>query len=407
MKSINMLEEDAMPGVTKHIFEHDIRDIVSMWSEQLKSIQNILPQYYTDEDIIKTLKYFYPHEWKSVEIKYWYYQRKDKDLKNRFGKARYKMKEPLDLLRDVSVYKKILSPERREKYANDFDADNVKNAERTLWEKRKPKIEKINLKIEKAILKTQQVTPSFVDQLIGLYERKNTSQKDKMYILLELQKYYSPKIIQFFFKLNDTELNKQLRWIAFYHLQSFNYQPRARRQKYMQVHTKNKKRKKYLKEIYPNETYNIPKNPYELEYRIENAREQKIKEFDYFISHSSKDSATVQKLILFENKQGKNVFCDWINDVDYLKRHLVCEATLKVLEKRLEQSKAVIFVSSNNSVDSIWCKYELNYFLELGRTIYVIDKQDIEEGMFDIKLLENEWFKDSGYKELVLLEGKK
>lgn len=228
-----------------------------------------------------------------------------------------------------------------------------------------------------------------------------------MYILLELQKYYSPKIIQFFFKLNDTELNKQLRWIAFYHLQSFNYHPRARRQKYMQVHTKNKKRKKYLKEVYPNETYSIPKNPYELEYRIENAKEQKIKEFDFFISHSSKDSATVQKLILYENKQGKNVFCDWINDVDYLKRHLVCKATLKVLEKRLEQSKALIFVFSKNSINSVWCKYELNYFLELGRKIYVIDKQDIEDGLFDINLLQDEWFKDSAYKELALLEGQK
>ena len=104
-----------------------------------------------------------------------------------------------------------------------------------LWNKRKSKIEKRDHKIEKAKLKTQQVTPSYVDQLIGFYERKNTSQKDRMYILLELQKYYSPKIIQFFFKLNDTELNKQLRWIAFYHLHSFNYQPRARKQKYMQA----------------------------------------------------------------------------------------------------------------------------------------------------------------------------
>lgn len=150
-----------------------------------------------------------------------------------------------------------------------------------LWNKRKSKIEKRDHKIEKAKLKTQQVTPSYVDQLIGFYERKNTSQKDRMYILLELQKYYSPKIIQFFFKLNDTELNKQLRWIAFYHLHSFNYQPRARKQKYMQVYTKNKKWKKYLKEIYPNETYSIPKNPYELEYRIENSKEKKIKEFDF------------------------------------------------------------------------------------------------------------------------------
>lgn len=228
-----------------------------------------------------------------------------------------------------------------------------------------------------------------------------------MYILLELQKYYSPPIIQFFFKLNDTELNKQLRWTAFKHLQSFNYQPRARRQKYMQVHTNNKKRKAYLKNIYPDEKYNIPKCPDELEYRIENAKEQRIKTFDFFISHSSKDSKSVQDLIIYENQQGKNVFCDWINDVDYLKRHLVCAATLKVLEKRLDQSKALLFVASSNSLESTWCKYELDYFFELGKPMYIILKKDIDNGKFEISPFEDKWFLDASYKELALQEGSK
>lgn len=396
-----------MSGVTKHIYEHEIRDIISMWNEQLKSIQNILPQYYTEEDIIAMLKQFYPHEWTSVEMKYWYYGEKDRFIKNRYGAARYNMKKPEKILRDISFYKRILSFEYKKKYSEDFAEDKVEVAYHSLWNKRKPKIERIDRKIEKALLKTQQVTPIFVDQLIGFYERKNTSQKDRMYILLELQKYYSPKIIQFFFKLNDTELNRQLRDIAFKHLQSFNYHPRSRRQKYMQIHTKNKKRKKYLREVYPYEEYSIPKNPDELEYRIENAKEQKIKEFDFFISHSSKDSASVQKLILFENEHGKNIFCDWINDADYLKRHLVCGATLKVLEKRLEQSKALIFVISDNSINSVWCKYELNYYLQFNRPIYCINKKDIENGIFNIELLNDTWFLDSNYKELALIEGQK
>lgn len=396
-----------MSGVTKHIFDKDIMDIEKMWNEQLELIQNVLPINYTKEDIICTLKYFYPHEWHSVEEKYYYYKTKDRYLKKRFGKPRYKMKEPEKLLQNVSLYKKIMSDKYRKDYNENFLIENIIYAKNLLWNKRKNKIEKINQKIEKSISKTQQVTPYFIDKLIGLYERKNTSQKDKMYILLELKKYYSSKIIQFFLKLNDTELNKQLRLNAFYHLQSFNYHPRARRQKYMKIHTQNKKRKVYLKEIYPNETYTIPKNPHELEYRIQNAKEQKIKEFDFFISHSSKDSISVQKLITFENQQGKNIFCDWINDVDYLKRHLVCDATLKVLEKRLEQSKALIFVASNSSMSSIWCKYELNYYLAFKRPMYIIDKQDIERGIFNLKLIEDKWFIDTKYKELALLEGEK
>ena len=307
---------------------------------------------------------------------------------------------------DASRCKKILSKEYQRIHFDNYTEESGVLARENLWLKRKPKIERVNQKIEKALSKVQQVTPSFIDQLIGLYERKNTSQKDRRYILLELKKYYSDKIIQFFFKLNDTELNKQLRWEAFYHLQSFNYQPRARRQKYMQVHTKNKKRKEFLKEVYPFETYEIPQNPNELEYRIENSREQKIKEYDFFISHSSKDGTIVQKLIRAENQNGKNIFCDWINDVDYLKRHLLCEATLKVLEKRMEQSKAMIFVVSENSRNSVWCKYKLNYFTELGKPIYCISKEAIDEGNICLDKMSDPWFLDADYKAMALIEGK-
>ena len=300
-----------------------------------------------------------------------------------------------------------MSDEKRKMYAVSYSEKEVDELKRKLWDKRKSKIEKINQKIEKAKSRTQQVTPNFIDQLIGLYERKNTSQKDKMYILAELQKYYSFDIIQFFFKLNDTELNKQLRWIAFYHLQSFNYHPRARRQKYMQVHTRNKKKKEYLKKVYPDERYTIPKTPMELEYRIENAKEQKIKTYDFFISHSSIDSSSVQKLILYENQNGKNIFCDWINDSDYLKRNLLCKATLKVLEKRLEQSRGLLFVDSNNSRHSIWCKYELNYYSELGKPMFIIAIEDIENGKFEIMPFLDKWYRDSAYKELALLESSK
>lgn len=296
-----------MPGVTKHIFNHEICDILPMFNCEIKTIEPLLPKEYSSGDIIALLKEFYPHEWHSVEIKYVYYQTKDRYIKRKFGKNRYNMKAPEVLLMDASRCKKILSKEYQRIHFDNYTEESRVLARENLWLKRKPKIERINQKIEKALSKAQQVTPSFIDQLIGLYERKNTSQKDRRYILLELKKYYSDKIIQFFFKLNDTELNKQLRWEAFYHLQSFNYQPRARRQKYMQVHTKIKE-KKFLKEVYPFETYEIPQNPNELEYRIENSREQKIKEYDFFISHSSKDSTHVQKLIRAENQDGKTYF---------------------------------------------------------------------------------------------------
>lgn len=388
-----------MSGVTKHIYEHEIRDIKSMWISELKKVQEILPKAYNENNIIKLLKEFYPYEWKSVEFKYNYYKIKDKYLLNAGKKLRYKMLEPDKLIKTLPLFKKMLTKEYREKYSKTFDEEKLKYKREELLKSRQPKIKRIDEKIEKALSKTQRVTPTYLDKLIGLYERKRTTQKDKVYILLELKKYYSEKIINFFLKVNDTEINYQLRWEAFYHLQSFNFNPRARRQKYMQVHTKNKKRKKYLKKVYAKEKFNIPLNPDELEYRIKNGREQQLKEFDFFISHSSKDGKAVQKLITYQNENGKNIFCDWINDSDYLKRNLLCKATLNVIELRLQQSKNLIFVESENSKNSVWCKYELNYYLELNRPIYYITKEDIENNNFNIKLLEDRWFIDKNYKE--------
>lgn len=394
-----------MPGVTKHISDHEIRDIISMWSQQIKAIRPILPYEYGKEEIIALLKEFYPHEWKSVEYKHLYYKKKDEHIKKHTGKTRHNMPSASKLLDRVPLFQKILTDEYRLRWHTNFSLDAQELARQVLYTKRKPKIDKVDKKIAVAKAKTQQVTPDFIGKLIGLYERKNTSQKDRMYILLELKKYYNPTVINFFFKLNDTEINSQLRWSAFYHLQSFNYAPRARRQKYMSVHTKNKKRKQYLKNVYPYETYDIPETPQELEYRIDNSKEQLLKEYDYFISHSSKDSESVQSLIVAENQQKKNVFCDWINDVDYLKRHLVCDATLKVIERRMEQSRALIFVESENSINSIWCKYELNYFSELKKPIFTITKENIDAGVFDLQPMNSDWYIDPDYKKLALLEG--
>ncbi len=392
-----------MSGVTKRIYEQDIIEICEMWDNQLKTIKKILPQYYSKKDIIALLKHFYPHEWNSVQFKCEYYTIKDKHLKRIKGRTRYNMKMPEKLIEQSKVFKRISLQKCKDDYSGNYDQVTVDQEYQQLWKDRKPKIERINAKIEKARLKTQQVTPDFLDQLIGLYERKNTSQKDRMYILLELKKYYNQKIINFFFKLNDTEINRQLREIAFYHLQSFNYQPKLRKQKYMQVCTQNKKKKEYLKKDYAFQRYEIPLDPDELEYRINNSPEQSIKNYDFFISHSSKDSKLVQRLILQLNSEGKNVYCDWISDSDYLKRNLVREATLKVIEKRLEQSKAILFVHSQNSTESVWCKYELNFFVKTSKPIYQIEITDIENENYDITPMTSKWYFDKDYKALALL----
>lgn len=266
---------------TKYICEKDITEIKKSLSKYLSSLETVIPYQYNFNTIKELLNKYYPYEIYLINEKYNYYQVKEKSLVSKGNKSRYKFPKLDDLILNSGICKKYLSEEyEREHKKNYIESKYQKNVQK-FTAIRDPKIKSIFDKIEKNKLKTQQVEPEFLDSLMGLYDRKKTKQKDKVYIMKELEKYYCPKVIKFFSKKVDTEYNKQLRQMAFYHLQSFGFQPTLRKQKYMRIPSKNKKRRKFLKNVYSNEHFNINEIPQELEYRIENAKEQKIKTFDF------------------------------------------------------------------------------------------------------------------------------
>lgn len=379
--------------------ENDINETKKNLKRYLINIKPLLPYEYDHTVILELLNKYYPYELFLINEKHKYYCAKEKSLLAKGKKSRYHYKSLKNLIKSLPIYNNILSNEYKIEYKEKFDEnkynENIKNFE----VKRKPKVKKIYDKIEKAKRKTQQVEPDFLDSLMGLYNRKNTTQKDKVYIIKELEKYYCHKVITFFSKKVDTEYNRQLREIAFKHLQSLGFQPVLRKQKYMRIPSKNKKRREFFKNEYATLCFKINQIPEELEYRIENSKEQRIKTYDFFISHSSVDHNEVQILIMQLNKDGKNIYCDWINDNDYLKRHLVGDATLKVITKRLQQSKKLIFVESDNSMNSNWCKYELNNFYQLEKPIYFIRKEDIQKTPLEYNVYDSNLFIDPLYKE--------
>lgn len=392
-----------MAGYTKHMFLKDLESMRNDLSKYISTLIPVLPKSYDNKTILILLEKYYPFEWRIINEKYKYYSKKDKSLAKRGKKPRYSMCTPEDLLQSLGVYQRIFSESYINAHAENFSDDTYLLNEQKLLASRMPKIQARIEKIDAMKRKVQLVEPVFLDSLMGLYDRKNTSQKDRVYILKELEKYYCPKVINFFQKKVDTEYNRQLREMAFYHLQRLGYfTGPLRKQKYMRIHTQNKKRRKFLKEVYAYERYNIAEMPEELEYRILNAKEQSLKSFDYFISHNSNDFSAVQQLIQDLNKKNLNVYCDWISDTDYLKRALVCGATLEVIRKRIEQSTAIIFVSSQHSRDSKWVRYELNYAYELKKPIHIIQASDIIGGRYTLSLHKDTWFLDDDYKNAQL-----
>ncbi|UPA31754.1 toll/interleukin-1 receptor domain-containing protein [Terrisporobacter glycolicus] len=391
-----------MSGYTKHMFEKDLIKINHDLTKYINSLIPLLPYAYNFDTIKELLKQYYSYEWFIINEKHKYYHIKEDCLRRHGKKSRFQMDSPCKIVSKLPVFRRITNQAYIYQHQNKYNEEVREQYESHFTSQRNPKIKRIYDKIKKAKVKTQQVEPEFLDVLMGLYDKKSTTQKDKVYIFVELQKYYCPKVINFFSKKVDTEYNPQLRRMAFEHLQSFGFQPILRRQKYMKIPSKNKKRREYLKNVYAKERYDIKSIPEELEYRIENSKEQMIKSYDFFISHSSVDYLAVQTLIQYLNAKGKNIYCDWINDNDYLKRKLVGRSTLSVIEKRLQQSKAIMFVISDNSLYSNWCKYELNYFNEIGKPIYTIRIDDVLKGNFNYDLLQKTWFLDYEYRNLAL-----
>jgi len=395
-----------MTSFTKHQSNKLLEKNKQIFSNYIKNLITILPKEYTFEIIISYLQKYYPYDIQEYNEIYEYYNLKNKKLTARNIKTRHTFPELTSFLEELQIIKEILNDKFKSDFKFNFnEKKQIENLNTFLLE-RIPKIKRIEDKIKKAKLKAQEVEPLFLDKLIGYYDRKTTLQKDKIYIFKELERYYCKKTITFFKKKVDTEYNFQLREMAFKHLQSLKHFAVLRNQKYMKLHTKNKKRKKFLKNTYANERFNIKSIPQELEYRIENSKEQKLNNYHFFISHSSINFEEVQSIIKVLNKENKNVYCDWINDTSYLKRHLVGDATKSVIEKRLEQSNKVLFIKSKESLLSNWVKYELNYFNSLNKEILEIDISNLRKGKYEYKRLKEKWFYDENYKNINLYKNR-
>ncbi len=89
-------------------------------------------------------------------------------------------------------------------------------------------------------------------------------------------------------------------------------------------------------------------------------RKDVAQEFDIFLSHSYDDKNHVSQIMqVFENV-GYKVYVDWIFDKE-LDRSKVTAESANLLRKRMEQSKCLIYLHSENSSISRWMPWELGF----------------------------------------------
>jgi len=83
--------------------------------------------------------------------------------------------------------------------------------------------------------------------------------------------------------------------------------------------------------------------------------------YDIFLSHSKLDEELILGIKISLEEMGYSVYIDWMVDKQ-LDRTQVDKSTAQTLKDRMNKSKSLIFVTTENSVHSIWMPWELGYF---------------------------------------------
>ncbi|PKN76057.1 MAG: toll-Interleukin receptor [Candidatus Cloacimonetes bacterium HGW-Cloacimonetes-2] len=109
-------------------------------------------------------------------------------------------------------------------------------------------------------------------------------------------------------------------------------------------------------------------NEYQVKKSILDAEQVLIKEaasfdeegYDIFLSHSYRDAKMILKIKRIIEDMGFSIYVDWIDDPQ-LDRTNVKPDTADLIRNRIDSSRCLIYVTTENSVDSKWMPWELGY----------------------------------------------
>ena len=343
------------------------------FTRPLNLISEALPAEYDKYLLLKMFKELFPIMWSELIQRYEKYDSKDKFLAKVGKKKRYYHDQPEVFFFNLSKVKHMISNGQRKKHEISFNEKSAQLAYHALLDKANKNKRTHESKMLSTNKDLQLVEPLYIDAFISAYHKKGITVQGKIEIFHELKKYNSGKVIEFFQKLNDSEKNNQIRRMAFEHLQKLGFLVSLRKNFKGKVKSYNTER----------DIFNV--SPEDLYQRLESNTVQNKKSFHVFISHSYQDSSLVRKVKSCLNNHGLTVYCDWTSDNDFLKRDLVSDYTKMVLKKRIEQSKSIVFLQTNNTVNakgllsSPWVLMEIEYALSIGKPVYSLNFSNINE----------------------------
>lgn len=93
------------------------------------------------------------------------------------------------------------------------------------------------------------------------------------------------------------------------------------------------------------------------EYETAKNRQEEAKKYDVFLSHSSKDKIIILNFKQELKQRGYSAYIDWVEDSDYGRDKIAPK-----LKTAMSNSKVLIYIHTQNTVNSKWTPWEIGYF---------------------------------------------
>lgn len=318
-----------------------------------KQLLEILPEDYRFDDVINAFKECFPCTWEDIVH---HCKQKKQDY---FRRTRKKLRSVPYYTPELYIKKNLYLP-IRSKVLNENSRQAIYTNLVKIGQNKKKKRDE---QLAEKLLYVQEVCPPYIKKLIKTYfnirRTKPLSINARYLILLEASQFRCFETIEFLCKINACDKNNDLRKMAFFSLQRMGEHPWLTRNR------KGKKSKTMIKPI------DIENNPTELMELIRENQSLLFQSYDVFLSHSSLDTKEILQLKAYLNHLGKTVYIDWVNDRVMLNRENQNQDTWTALELRMDQSKALLYVMTDNSILSQYTEREVNYFKAADKRVFV------------------------------------
>lgn len=330
------------------------------------AVAELMPKEFTDEYFVETFKRLYPNLWEDLDKQYKYWH----NVGQNFSK-------PSRFVLDAS---KVC----RKKIRNDsdriiLDLEQIEKIETDIREKSLFKLKKRQEKVRNNLYYVQEIEPVYAKAFIREYFRTHDLH-ERLEIIRELSKFKSDEIVSFFYKVNVCTRNFSLKEESMRYIQGLDLPFYLRR------------KKKGKKNFIDNEKVYNECSPLVLMQRLRVDKLERLKKFDMFISHNSKNEDEVVQFYKILNSNGLVAYVDWVNDKFDLKRQWCNATTAEIIKERIKQSQFFVIYATEEILHSQWCAWEVGYAEALGKKICIylngIEKKGLPQFYWSYPILD-------------------